>query len=63
MSAAAWEAKRKLTAKQVVAIREARMSGQSGISLAKEYGVSPGTMSAILHGDSYKHAGGPILSR
>lgn len=53
----------KLSSAQVLAIREARLAGRSGLSLAKEYGVSPGTMSAILHGDSYKHVGGPVLTR
>lgn len=42
----------KLTAEDV---REIRASHQTGVELAREYGVSPFTIYKLLHGRSWKH--------
>lgn len=44
---------RTLTAEQVLEIRERLAAGEKGSTLAKEYGVGQGCISAIKHGRSY----------
>lgn len=44
----------KLTADQVREIRRRRADGETGVSLAREFGVWPGTISAIFHGRLWK---------
>ena len=45
----------KLTKKEVIKIRKRHKSGESETSLAKEYGVSQGGISAIVLGKTWKH--------
>lgn len=49
-----------LTAEQVVRIRERHAAGESAAALSTVFGVDAGTVSRIVNGLSWKHAGGPI---
>lgn len=57
---------RRLTAEQVVHIREERQRLQRRVTvaeLAEKYGVSLGAMKKLLEGYTYKDVGGPISTR
>lgn len=51
----------KLTASQVVEIRERAASGEKNIDLASEFGVPDASISMIVRGKHWKHVGGPII--
>ena len=53
----------KLTADQVVAIREARAAGAVQKRLAEQYCVHRSTIYGIVNGIIYKHVGGPLVNR
>lgn len=50
----------KLTEEDVRTIRQLHKEGTDGSKLARRYGVSTATMSEILRGVGWAHAGGPI---
>lgn len=50
----------KLREEEAVEIRKRAWAGESGRSLAAEFGVTPGTISAIKHGRLWRHVGGPV---
>jgi hypothetical protein len=50
----------KLTASQVVEIRQRFEAGELGVSLAAEFGVKFNAISRIVTGLTWTHAGGPI---
>jgi hypothetical protein len=50
----------KLTAAQIIEIKELRSNGVKGSSVAKMFGVSPATISSIIHGRYYTEIGGGI---
>jgi transcriptional regulator len=50
----------KLTAEQVVTIRQRRAAGASQKALAKQYDISDGQVSMIVRGIRWPNAGGPI---
>jgi hypothetical protein len=52
----------KLTANQVVEIKELRRNGVTGRSVAKMFGVSPATISSIVHGRYYTEIGSGFSS-
>ena len=53
----------KLTAQAVVAIREARQSGQSLKAIAEAHKIKVSSVSSICLGKIWKDAGGPIQTR
>lgn len=53
----------KLTAEQVVQIRERRASGELAIVLAREFGVDRMWIQSIVRGDAWPHTGGPIIPK
>jgi hypothetical protein len=57
-----WSSKRrtKLTAEQVVQMREEAASGIPQIELARSYSMSIGAVSQIVRGLNWRHVGGPI---
>ena len=48
----------KLTSTQILAIRHASQLGQSQRSIAREFGVSQGTIYDIIHRDTWRHVPG-----
>lgn len=52
-----------LTADQVVTLRERVADGVSRAVVAADYGIRPGTVTAIARGDRWAHVGGPILRK
>ena len=55
------EVPRKLTNAQVEAIRNRYVTGTESFKrLGREFGVSYGTISQVVYGDTYRSAGGPI---
>ena len=53
--------RRKLTEKQAKEIRELRKSGAKEDQLIDIYDISQGSIQQIVHGKTYKDAGGPIV--
>jgi hypothetical protein len=53
----------KLTEADVIAIRERRAGGASTVDLAREYGVTVGSVSALTTGRKWAHFGGPRTPR
>jgi hypothetical protein len=53
----------KLTAEQVVAMRQANAAGWTCTDLSKEYGVCVKTVSDIVRGVMWAHVGGPIRTK
>lgn len=49
-----------LTEAAVLAIRERFAAGETGPSLAAEFGVTGGCITSVINGRSWKHIGGPI---
>jgi len=50
----------RMTADQVVNIRERFAAGETFTQLKKEFGISSGRLSNIVNGHAWKHVGGPI---
>lgn len=53
----------KLAEAQVVLMRERATHGASGKTLAAEFGVSPALVTAILRGERWARAGGPLRTQ
>jgi hypothetical protein len=53
----------KLTASQVVEIRERFANGERGYELAAVYGVSGATISHIVTGETWRTVAGPLTSK
>jgi hypothetical protein len=53
----------KLTDARVVEIRERHARGEVQSKLAEEFGIAQITLSRIVRGESWKHVGGPIVTR
>lgn len=53
----------RLTAEQVVTIRERRAHGATQKTLAEQFGLSPAYVSEIVRGITWKDAGGPIQAK
>lgn len=54
---------RKLTESSILSIREAKLSGESSLALAKKYDVSRTHIDSIVAGRSWSKAKGPIRNR
>lgn len=52
----------KLTAAAVLAIRERAAAGETKRHLAREFGVTPGIISSVSTGSTWKHVGGPRMT-
>lgn len=52
-----------LTEADVVLIRRRREMGARHKDLAIDFNISPGAVTAIVHGRNWKHVGGPITNR
>jgi hypothetical protein len=53
-----WNAK--ITADDVAEIRRRYAAGEGQPSIADEYGMTPGTIGAIVAGKTWRHVGGPV---
>ena len=53
----------KLTADQVLEIRHRYAAGERQVSLCRAYNISSGGLGSILRGISWRHVGGPIVTR
>lgn len=60
IEAGTFKARAVITREDAVLIRERRAAGATGQSLAKDFGLSPATITAIVRGDRWPDAGGPI---
>lgn len=54
---------RALTNEQAEELRNLYQEGYTGEDLATRYGVSFAVIESIIHGETYKDAGGPILKK
>ena len=47
----------------VLLIRNRRANGARNVDLARDFGITPAAVTAIVHGRNWKHVGGPVTNR